>query len=336
MFVGIILVLGIAKFINISPLLANLVLGSFLVNYCSIGEKLLDELEHISELIITCFFTIAGINLHLNEISHVGFMGLAYFVARMIGKYLGGILGATVAKSVPRIKWNIGYALIPQAGLANGLIIILGQNKNIPQKEIVLITTLVLGCIALNEIIGPIFTSKSIKKAKERNKDRPRLIEFLEEQFIITDLKAKDKWDAIEKLSEFLSLVHRVDHISTEEIVASIKKRENEFSTVIGDGIAIPHGTVPSGPDIQGVLGISKEGILFDDDSPPVHLIILIVTPTNHRDKHIKVLSSVTRMLTNEVVRVGLFNAKSASQAYEIISSEELETFNYFLDEKAG
>ena len=65
------------------------------------------------------------------------------------------------------------------------------------------VSAIVLAGVALAEIIGPIFPA-AVKSAKEDNKDRERLVEFLSEEFIKVDLKANDKWDAIKQLTFFM------------------------------------------------------------------------------------------------------------------------------------
>ena len=108
------------------------------------------------------------------------------------------------------------------------------------------------------------------------------------------------------------------------------------MSTAIGDGIAIPHGYISKGPSIQGVMGICREGVDFDSvDGKPIKLILLIITPEDKRDMHLKVLSSLSRMMSNTVIRNRLLSAISPEDAMEIIESEDARDYNYFLEESA-
>ena len=105
------------------------------------------------------------------------------------------------------------------------------------------------------------------------------------------------------------------------------------MSTAIGEGIAIPHGHVDKGPAIQGVMGICREGIDFDaPDGEPVRLILLIATPQDKRELHLKVLASLSRMMSNPKIRNRLIAALSPEDAMEVIESEEVRDYNYFLD----
>jgi PTS system nitrogen regulatory IIA component len=114
--------------------------------------------------------------------------------------------------------------------------------------------------------------------------------------------------------------------------------REREHSTAIGLGAALPHGLVPQGLAIQGVMGIAPKGIDFDaPDGQPVKLLVLIVTPTEHEERHLQTLASLSEMVSDWKVRVRLMNAEDANEAWEILEVEESRGFNYFLeDEETG
>ena len=82
------------------------------------------------------------------------------------------------------------------------------------------------------------------------------------------------------------------------------------------------------------VMGICPEGIDFDaPDGEPVKLILLIVTPNDKRDVHLKVLASLSRMMANPKIRTRLMAALSPEDAMEVIESEEVRDYNYFLEQ---
>lgn len=226
------------------------------------------------------------------------------------------------------------YALYPQSGIAIGLVVLLSNDLHIHDEIKQSVSAIVLAGVALAEIIGPICTKAAVKSAKEDDKDRERLVEFLSEEFIKVDLKADDKWDAIKQLTSFMMKTHRVEHMTEDELYDSIVSREKDMSTAIGDGIAIPHGYISKGPSIQGVMGICRDGVDFDSvDGKPIKLILLIITPEDKRDMHLKVLSSLSRMMSNTVIRNRLLSAINPEDAMEIIESEDARDYNYFLEE---
>ncbi len=105
--------------------------------------------------------------------------------------------------------------------------------------------------------MGPIFTGQALKRVGEADKDRIRLLEFLQEEFIMINLDNNDKWEALDILTEFLFRTHKCkEYMTLDELKNSVHERENEISTGIGNNIAIPHAIIKGGPRIMGVIGI--------------------------------------------------------------------------------
>jgi mannitol/fructose-specific phosphotransferase system IIA component (Ntr-type) len=212
-------------------------------------------------------------------------------------------------------------------------VVLLDGDENIPKAMSNMVGAIILAAVTINEIVGPFFTKAALLRSKEAGLDRERLVEFMAEEFITVDLQVKDKWDAIHQLVSFLMRTHRVEHMSHDELYETIVEREKEMSTALGRGIAIPHGRIKKGPAIQGVMAICRDGIDFDaPDGEPVKLIMLIVTPEDRKDMHLKVLSSLSSMVSDEAIRTRIIAAISPEDAMEVIESEEARGFNYFLD----
>jgi len=193
---------------------------------------------------------------------------------------------------------------------------------------------MVLAAVVVNELAGPFLTRRALRLAGEENKDRPRLMEFLQEEYIKTDLRAKDKWDAIGQLCDFLIRTHRIRHIDRDALLDTFVARERLQSTSVGVETAITHGRIESGPAIQGVLGICPEGVDFETpDGLPVRIIMMIVTPKDHEAQHLEVLASLAAMISDEGIRARLKAARNANEVWEVIESEETHDYNYFLED---
>ena len=84
-----------------------------------------------------------------------------------------------------------------------------------------------------------------------------------------------------------------------------------------------------------GVMGLSHRGIdLATPDNKKVHMMVLLATPPDQRDKHLQVLATLVQVVGREpAMRDALFAAKSPAHAYEILHGEEAETYNYFIDD---
>lgn len=324
---------GLASFLHLSPLLVNLFFGVFLGNSSQVAERQLTTLVPLEPILYVCFFTLAGVSLHLDAMLSVGLIATVYIVARVLGKSIGAALGGLIGKCSSRIWQNMSFALYPQSGIAIGLVILLANDAFIPDTIKQTVSAIILAGVTVAEIVGPFCTKAALVRSGEANRDRERLVEFLAEEFVMVDLKALDKWDAIRQLVDFLIKTHRVEHISQEELYQSIVKREKEVSTAMGKGIALPHGRIEKGPEIQGVMGIMRDGIDFDSpDGEPVKLIMLIVTPQDKQDMHLKVLASLSAMVRDDTIRTRLMAAISPEDAMEVIESKEARDYNYFLE----
>lgn len=130
------------------------------------------------------------------------------------------------------------------------------------------------------------------------------------------DLKASNKEESIDELIEILYS----DGVIRDKSIfkKAVMKREEEFSTGIGNGIGIPHGKSDAVLEAAIALGISKEGIEFDSmDGEPVNLIFLIAVPEESNDIHLKILSYISRRLMHSSVREKLMEAKNYNNILE-------------------
>ncbi len=331
---AIIITVGSSESLHFSGILSSLILGIVIANFSNNKNLIFSSFKDIEREIFILFFVLAGTHLDFKAIAEAKYAGVAFIFARFVGKTVFPIIGAFVGKAPKTITRNIGFAFYPFAGLAIGMVMLVGE---IPFfKEFYYeINAIVLTAVIFYELIGPIFTGNAIKKAGEKDKNRLRLMDFLQEEYITIDFEAKDKWDALEKLAEFMFKTYKIKNISLDKFKESVKKREMEISTGIGDNIAIPHAIIEGGPKIQGVIAISKKGIDFNSlDNKPVHIIILIATPEDHYELHLQVLANVAKIFgKNPEIKRKIINAKSAAEVYEILQSADTETLNPFFED---
>ena len=166
---AIFLVIGLADYFNISNLLACMALGATVSNIVESRSKLLSTLDNITSPIFIAFFTISGIQLDLSVLKTVGVLGIGYVVFRVIGKILGAAIGAEIAKSEPVVKKYLGLTLVPQAGVAIGLTMIVGEVLPSCGDYI---RAIILASTVIYELIGPLCTKVAIFKAGEAVVDK--------------------------------------------------------------------------------------------------------------------------------------------------------------------
>jgi PTS system nitrogen regulatory IIA component len=149
-----------------------------------------------------------------------------------------------------------------------------------------------------------------------------KIVDYLKEDCIITNLKSRDKEGV---LRELIKLLEKNGYVKDgDKILESVLEREKLGSTGIGQGIAIPHAKTEQINDILCALGISQNGVDFDSlDGEPVFIVFLVLAPTKSIGQHLKTLAKIARLLKDKVFRNTLRNAKSPSEALKIIKEDE-------------
>lgn len=156
----------ITRELHLSPLLAGMMAGFVIINRAKRDVRLFRALNNFEPPIYVLFFTLAGVHLDLTALSQAGWIGVAYFTARFAGKYFGSLLGGTLSGSTAAVRNYMGLALIPQAGVAIGLVfIIAGDPQFSAWTEIV--TPVVFAGVIVSELIGPSLVRLSLQQAGE-------------------------------------------------------------------------------------------------------------------------------------------------------------------------
>lgn len=149
-----------------------------------------------------------------------------------------------------------------------------------------------------------------------------KITELLKKDTIIVDLKSNSKLDVIDELVNKLDEGGRLNN--KEEYKKAILKREEEFSTGIGDGIAIPHAKTVAVKTPALAFGLSKEGIDYHSlDGSKAHIFFMIAASEGAHNDHLDTLSRLSSMLMNESFRNELMNAKTEKDILTLIDNQE-------------
>ena len=120
----------------------------------------------------------------------------------------------------------------------------------------------------------------------------------------IINLKAKDRWEAIDELIDGLLAAGKIAVEDRDAIAQSVRKRERAMSTGIGYGIAIPHASTDLISEVVGVLGRSKTGVQFEAlDGKTVHVVLLFLVPAGEFQKHMHSLANIAKFLHRQDFR---------------------------------
>jgi len=319
MLVSLLFVSGLSTFLHVSPLLSAMTLGFLIHNYLEQKEAVDKAFKTLEPIIYTAFFTLAGAHLKLSLLPSVGTAGAVYILSRFAGKWLGTFLSG-LACGAPTVFRNLaGLALLPQAGIALGLIILI-QEEPCCAAYSPTITAIIVTAVAVHEIIGPVLTGLALKIAEESGRDLHPVMGFLVPEGIFLNLEAAEKWEAIRLLVRRLSRIHGLSPKQETALLASVMEREKSMTTGIGHGLAIPHGVLEGSGPIMGVMGISRQGIDFDAiDNQKVFIVLLTAVHGDQLASHLEVLMKISRKFSHEGLVQKLRGIESADAAYKIL-----------------
>lgn len=160
----VLLTVGLASALDLSPLISSLAVGATMANLSSKSRKLFEALSRTDPPLYVIFFVLAGADLNLRLLPSLGVIGVAYVGARTVGKLAGAFIGARRAAFGAEIERRLGFAILAQAGLAVGLVLIVRERfPDISQT----ITTVVLGGVVIFELFGPLSARVAIGRSGE-------------------------------------------------------------------------------------------------------------------------------------------------------------------------
>ena len=151
-----------------------------------------------------------------------------------------------------------------------------------------------------------------------------RITDLLDVRSISLDAAPKSKQEAIDAA---VALMVKSGKINDEEAYKKqVYAREEESTTGIGEGIAIPHGKCDA-VDRPGLAAmVIREGVDFDSlDGAPVTLLFLIAAPNTEDNVHLDVLSKLSMMLMDEAFTENLRKAETPEQFLAIIDQADEE-----------
>ena len=163
---------GTAIWLDLSPILAAMMMGSTVATLATHHERAFNEIDGIEWPFMIMFFLLAGASLNLDELFAAGWIGLVYILARTVGTYYGAKIGGRFSGAEAIIQRWIGVCLLPQAGVALGMALL--ASYRFPELKSIILPV-VIGSTIIFEIIGPVITRRVFKYVKS---NEPALISF--------------------------------------------------------------------------------------------------------------------------------------------------------------
>lgn len=149
-----------------------------------------------------------------------------------------------------------------------------------------------------------------------------KVVDFLSPAAVVPDLRGRSREEVVLELAD---AVGRSEAIDAEEVVRVLLARERLGSTGIGEGVAIPHGTLPGLRRLVAAFGRSREGVDFDAiDGKSTHLFFVLLTPENAVG--LQALARVSRLVRDVEFRRSLMYAEDSDALFRVLQDEEART----------
>ncbi len=150
------------------------------------------------------------------------------------------------------------------------------------------------------------------------------LLDILSPDSIKVPLEATTKRAAIEELVDLLSAAQLI--VDAGALKAAVWEREQQRTTGIGEGLAIPHGKCRCTDQLHLAIGRPAQDMDFGSvDKKPVKLIVLLASPPSKTSDHIKALGKISRLVANPEFRDAAYSPRSADESYDLFRKAEEE-----------
>jgi PTS system fructose-specific IIC component len=151
---------------------------------------------------------------------------------------------------------------------------------------------------------------------------RVLLTELLTPERVKVPLAARSKEAVLEELVGVLAQAGVV--ADPAAVLRAVHRREDELTTAIGGGVAIPHGKVEGVGELVMAAGIASEPIDFAAlDGQPVRLFFLLAGPESAAGLHVKALSRISRLVRRDDLRERLAAAATPDEFMAVVSEAE-------------
>ena len=149
-----------------------------------------------------------------------------------------------------------------------------------------------------------------------------RLADYLQEDRVLWELPSLDKPSFLKALAA--EAAARVPAVDEKELLARLLEREEERSTGVGGGLALPHARVSGLERTVLLVGRVCDGLDFGaPDGRPVDLLFVLLSPADARSEHLRLLARVARIFAPEGILEKLRAAPGPKQLFQLLLEED-------------
>ncbi len=154
---------GIALWLDLSFLIAAIMLGAMIRNLARHHEHAFHEIENIEWPFMVMFFVLAGASFEADSLSANALIAAVYILSRAIGKISGSAIAASLTNAEKFTRHWSGLALLPQAGIAIGMALVAASQ--LPEYRQTILNVVIMTTIFF-EIVGPVFTRMAVSRSQ--------------------------------------------------------------------------------------------------------------------------------------------------------------------------
>ncbi len=149
-----------------------------------------------------------------------------------------------------------------------------------------------------------------------------RLNDYVEEDLVFVIHGPADKQSFLQQLVACVK--KKKPTIDEHKLFDKLMEREEQVSTGIGHGVAVPHAVVEGLDRIVCLIALSPEGIEFQAlDASPVHVTFLLLSPPGMTGSHLRLLARIARLVCRREFVSRIAKAKDASEVFALTMEED-------------
>lgn len=238
----------------------------------------------------------------------------AVLATAFAGKVLGCWAGARAAGMSSGESWAVGYALNAR-GMMEIVLGLTALKAGLIGER--LFVALVVMAIVTSVVSGPM-----IQRVLGRKRPR-RFLAYMSSRTVAIPLLHRDRREVIEELARGVAKPARLD---AGAIAQAVWAREEQASTAVGKGIAVPHARIEGLAEPVIALGLAPEGLDFPaPDVEPVRIVMLILTPKSDTSAQLEILSDISKTLRSEEVRERLLACRNFTEVVAALRAAGVE-----------
>jgi len=149
-----------------------------------------------------------------------------------------------------------------------------------------------------------------------------KLLEYIDPAWILVGLRPADKLDLLSMLAT--AAAERLPTVDAGELRRRLLEREQQSSTGMGNGVAVPHTFIDGLERVACLLAQVPQGVSYEAvDDQPVHFVVLLIGPAGNVGSHLKLLARTARLVRRPEFVQQLCAVTTAEEVFQLVLDED-------------